>query len=108
MHNHQRHRRGVDIVHVRRLYHARMRTHNRVLAQMEHLPSPVGPPTMYIPVGGSLTCVGIHRKSADIDGLFERLTDSDSEYNDDDEDDYVCRVWVLAYLPEGDRVRCVS
>ena len=52
--------------------------------------------------------MGYHRKSADIDGLFERLTDSDSEYSDDDEDDYVCRVWVLAYLPEGDRVRCVS
>ena len=85
-----------------------MRTHSRVLAQMEHLPSPVGPPTMYIPVGGSLVCVGFHRKSADIDGLFERLTDTDSDYNDDDEDDYVCRVWVLASLPEGDRVRCVS
>ena len=82
-----------------------MRTHSRVLAQMEHLPSPVGPPTMYIPVGGSLLCVGYHRKSADIDGLFERLTDSDS---DDDEDDYVCRVWVLATLPEADRVQCVS
>ena len=55
--------------------------------------------------GGSLLCVGLHRKSADIDGLFERLTDSDSDYfGDDDEDDYVCRVWVLATLPEADRV----
>ena len=85
-----------------------MRTHSRVLAQMEHLPSPVGPPTMYMPVEGSSVCVGLHRKSADINGLFERLTDSDSDYFGDDEDDYVCRVWVLAYLPEGDRVRCVS
>ena len=82
-----------------------MRTHSRVLAQMEHLPSPVGPPTMYIPVGGSLLCVGLHRKSADIDGLFERLTDSDSGYfGDDDEDDYMCRVWVSATLSEADRV----
>jgi len=53
-------------------------------------------------------CVGYHRKSADIDGLFERLTDTDSDYNDDDEDDYVCREWVLATLPEADRVQCVS
>ena len=86
-----------------------MRTHSRVLAQMEHLPSPVGPPTMYIPVGGSLVCVGFHRKSADIDGLFERLTDSDSGYfGDDDEDDYMCRVWVLATVLERDPVRYVS
>ena len=52
--------------------------------------------------------MGYHRKSADIDGLFEPLTDNDSEYNDDDEDDYVRRVWVLATLPEADRVQCVS
>ena len=81
-----------------------MRTHSRVLAQMEHLPRPVGPPTMYIPVGGSLVCVGLHRKSADINGLFERLTDSDSDDFGDDEDDYVCRVWCFATLPEAARV----
>ena len=96
MHHHQRHRRGVDTVHVRRLYHARMRTHSRVLAQMEHLPSPVGPATMYVPVGGKLRFVGYHRESANIDGIFERLTDSD-----DDEDDCMCRVWAWTSLPEG-------
>ena len=63
---------------------------------------------MYIPVGGSLISVGLYRKSADIEGIFERLTDSDSEYSDNDEDDYMCRVWVLATVPERDRVRYVS
>ena len=49
--------------------------------------------------------MGLHRKSAVIDGLFERLTDSDSGYfGDDDEGDYMCRVWVLATLLEADRV----
>ena len=63
------------------------------------------PNDVYSSGGGSLLCAGLHRKSADIDGLFERLTDSDSDYfGDDDEDDYVCRVWCLATLPEADRV----
>ena len=100
MHHHQRHRRGVDIVHTCRMCHARMRTHSRALAQMEHLPPPVGPATIYCPVrgGGSFTFVGYHRESANIGGLFERLTDSD-----DDEDGCMYRVWALASLPEGDR-----
>ena len=80
------------------LCHARMRTHSRVLAQMEHLPSPVATPTMYGPVGVSLTFAGYHRLSANIDGIFELLTDSD-----DDEGDYMCRVWAWTPLPEGVR-----
>ena len=51
---------------------------------------------MYGPVGVSFTFAGYHRLSAAIDGIFEHLTDSD-----DDEDDYMCRVWARTPLPEG-------
>ena len=65
---------------------------------MEHLPSPVGPATMYFPVEGAFKCGGYHRKSTDIDGIFEVLID-----NDDDEEDCMCRVWVMVSLPKAAR-----
>ena len=68
---------------------------------MEHLPSPVGPATMYFPVGGAFKCGGYYRKSADNDifGIFEVLSDND----DDDDEDPMCRVWVMVSLPKADR-----